>query len=249
MRPSLGDQKRNAQSGCSSTQLIGRELCDDKTTPTNDRRSSVAELFPADDPFLHRVRGGLRPVLQQVARTSGAGRHSQVSTAPGTREESRLVHSAGAHRRAQIPLRANAETRVVRPRGCQAQGPAKTPDGHEPRRGDGSAGCHAESEASRIAGDPLRNWITLRRSAPAQDYRYRQPTHGDSSAGRERPAVPSSHALAQAADTPARLLALAEAPGLVVSRGETRLSHASLRRPADLPTTGQEGRHQKTGEP
>jgi hypothetical protein len=30
-----------------------------------------------------QVRGGLRPVLQQVARPSGTGRHSQVSTAPG----------------------------------------------------------------------------------------------------------------------------------------------------------------------
>src|ERR1035438_8144798 len=30
---------------------------------------------------------------------------------------------------------------------CQAQGPAKTPDGNEPRRGDGPAGCHAESKA------------------------------------------------------------------------------------------------------
>src|SRR5271154_2465105 len=57
-------------------------LVHDGTSSTNDRGSSAPKLLETDDPLLHRGRGGLRPVLQQVTRATGPGTYSQVSASP-----------------------------------------------------------------------------------------------------------------------------------------------------------------------
>src|ERR1700683_4332816 len=138
-----------------------KEVVHDRTTQTNDRGSSAAELLRQHDSHLHQHSGRFRSLLSQVTGQAGSRGDPAVSTLPAGREKARLVNVRAADWGVEVLLHTHTQTALVRAGGRQAQGATPAADRTEPRGSYSTAGCHAEPEASGTLGNALRHRIAV----------------------------------------------------------------------------------------
>ena len=154
----------------------------------------------------------------------GPGACSHVSAVSAQRTEACLGNDSGRPVGAEVPLHADAEADLVRSGDHQAQGAPQAAYGLEPGGSLRPARCDDEHQAPCAAGPVLQRRASLSGSAGSEGHRYRQQAD-DHPHPRGQGQVPApGHAVAQAAGVAARLLALAQAQGLALSREDGRSS-------------------------